>query len=671
MKKILLLFAVLYLSIAGYAQLEVKPGSFKEVLGFVNINTDIYEDDNNVLYSVIKVNTVNINDEQRRRLIFRGNESTFIELEYKVGEVWVYLSSKPATYLEISHPEYGSTEFWFPFDLEPRKGYEMILVNKTASKTAGMGTLTIKTKPEDGAKIKLNGTFLAYKTPFTYDMLAAGQYEVTVSKKKYKSVTKTVNIQDGDNQVLEIEMTYDMAVITVNADEETTVYIDDNYMKRGTWSGELVSGQHKIYLEKHMYQVAETTIQVEGGKDQTINLELSNEYAEITLKNTDGTGLFIDDREYWTAADPTLKISPGMHEIKSVVRFCNPDSLMINVVAGQPATYEFHYTPILCTVSVKSEPSGATVYLDDKKCGVTPLEVNVNQGDLFIVRIEKEGYIPLKSQKALIDEKYLEINQNLTKIKSIENAINAVYSVSPTNKVYFAKGNIQYHPATWTWRFAEHQWDVIGDANKNISEKYNGWIDLFSFRIDGDSDYNSVEAMNSTYVEWCEKYKNNTGIEGLKWRALKDEEWDYVLYKRKTASGINHAWATVNGVPGIILLPDSWNVSKYALQKAKDSQNKYSDNIVSLTDWTTKLEANGAVFLPAAGMRRMVTVDSAGRCGYYWSSSSSKEKVKGTRFYDWFATSFVESEGRVNAKYHAPGRYGLSVRPVCPLEIWF
>ena len=140
----------------------------------------------------------------------------------------------------------------------------------------------------------------------------------------------------------------------------------------------------------------------------------------------------------------------------------------------------------------QKKDTGLTVYLDDKKCGVTPLEVNVNQGDLFIVRIEKEGYIPLKSQKALIDEKYLEINQNLTKIKSIENAINAVYSVSPTNKVYFAKGNIQYHPATWTWRFAEHQWDVIGDANKNISEKYNGWIDLFSFRVDGDSGYHII-----------------------------------------------------------------------------------------------------------------------------------------------------------------------------------
>ena len=133
MKRLFLICVVLFLSVVGYAQLEVKPGSFKEVVGFVNINTDIYKDDNGVLYAVIKVNTENINDQERHRLIFRGNESTSVELEYKVGEVWVYVSSKPATYLEISHPDYGSTEFWFPYDLQPKKGYEMVLVNASAS----------------------------------------------------------------------------------------------------------------------------------------------------------------------------------------------------------------------------------------------------------------------------------------------------------------------------------------------------------------------------------------------------------------------------------------------------------------------------------------------------------------------------------------------------------
>lgn len=132
MKRFLFLIIVLTLSQIATAQLEVKHDSFKEVPGFVNINLDIQSDDNDTPYAVLKVKTESINDKQRRELLFQGDAATFIECEYKVGEVWVYLTYK-ATYLKISHPDLSSTEFWFPFDMEPKKGYELTLINKSDS----------------------------------------------------------------------------------------------------------------------------------------------------------------------------------------------------------------------------------------------------------------------------------------------------------------------------------------------------------------------------------------------------------------------------------------------------------------------------------------------------------------------------------------------------------
>lgn len=134
MKRLTAIILLLLFSLDAMAQLEVKPDSFKEVAGFVNINLDIQEDDNNVPYAVVKVKTENINDKQRRELLFQGDAATFIECEYKVGEVWVYLTYK-ATYLKISHPDLSSTEFWFPYDMEPKKGYELTLVNNAALAT--------------------------------------------------------------------------------------------------------------------------------------------------------------------------------------------------------------------------------------------------------------------------------------------------------------------------------------------------------------------------------------------------------------------------------------------------------------------------------------------------------------------------------------------------------
>ena len=135
MRKLLLLFFITLLSIPLFAQLEVQEGSFKEVPGFVNINPDpnYQTDDNNLPFAVLKVKTENINDKQRRQLRFEGNGGTFIVLEYKTGEVWVYLTAKYADYIKISHPDLSSTEFTFPYDLIPKKGYELTLVNKSAN----------------------------------------------------------------------------------------------------------------------------------------------------------------------------------------------------------------------------------------------------------------------------------------------------------------------------------------------------------------------------------------------------------------------------------------------------------------------------------------------------------------------------------------------------------
>ncbi len=62
-----------------------------------------------------------------------------------------------------------------------------------------------------------------------------------------------------------------------------------------------------------------------------------------------------------------------------------------------------------------------------------------------------------------------------------DGAILAEFSVSDSTKVYFSQGNLQYQASTGTWKFADNQYDMIGDNNSNISSSYSGWIDLFGW----------------------------------------------------------------------------------------------------------------------------------------------------------------------------------------------
>jgi hypothetical protein len=79
----------------------------------------------------------------------------------------------------------------------------------------------------------------------------------------------------------------------------------------------------------------------------------------------------------------------------------------------------------------------------------------------------------------------------------------------------------------------------------------------------------------------------------------------------------------VNNVTGVILLPDNWTTSTYPLSNTNNSAASYDSNNITDEAWANTLEANGAVFLPAAGYRLDNWVDKVGKSGYYFSASSS------------------------------------------------
>ena len=234
----------------------------------------------------------------------------------------------------------------------------------------------------------------------------------------------------------------------------------------------------------------------------------------------------------------------------------------------------------------------------------------------------------------------------------------------------FAKGNLQYQASTRTWRFAEHQWDMIGDANENISKSYSGWIDLFGWGTSGydkdpwmtskeDSEYgNGNRDIAGTNNDWGVN-NTNSNDGGCSWRTLTKDEWVYVFNMRSTNSGIRYAKAIVNGVNGVILLPDNWSSSNYSLIKTNKRGASFDSNKISQTDWQNKFETNGAVFLPAAGYRYGTRVNYVGSSGDYWSASYG---MGGGARYFWFRDSYLDPNDW-DARHH-----GNSVRLVCDAE---
>ena len=124
MKKVLL-FIFALVSINLFSQIQVKENSFRKIDGYVML--DKHYDDNEYPMALIKIATENISSEQMAKFDFRGNAITFFDVHLRDdGQLYIYISTV-ATFVEIIHPDYGKTEFHFPFDLCDFCGYEMVL----------------------------------------------------------------------------------------------------------------------------------------------------------------------------------------------------------------------------------------------------------------------------------------------------------------------------------------------------------------------------------------------------------------------------------------------------------------------------------------------------------------------------------------------------------------
>lgn len=207
------------------------------------------------------------------------------------------------------------------------------------------------------------------------------------------------------------------------------------------------------------------------------------------------------------------------------------------------------------------------------------------------------------------------------------------FSISSEKRILFSPGNLQYRPVTHEWRFAEYQYDYVGNKNLPVSESSYNWIDLFGWGTGLNPTFTSNQWKEyNTFIDWGVVSIN--GDPQDTWRTLTAEEWEYLILKRPHAAALLGV-AQVNGINGLILLPDYWERPKDIVFTSGMNWNYsgydggYADYQSFTFEQWTSLELSGAVFLPAAGMRvhpygvqqPTIRLDGIQTCGNYWSSS--------------------------------------------------
>ena len=133
--------------------------------------------------------------------------------------------------------------------------------------------------------------------------------------------------------------------------------------------------------------------------------------------------------------------------------------------------------------------------------------------------------------------------------------------------------------------------------------------------------------------------------DGNTWYTLTYDEWGYLISGRTNANnliGVARINLNADGsrhANGIVFLPDYWICPAGITFKSGYSYDYVNYQIFTLSDWQ-KLEAAGAVFLPASGYRGGSDVNRVQECAVYWSATVNFSDEAGCLYFDFGADAY-------------------------------
>ena len=277
-----------------------------------------------------------------------------------------------------------------------------------------------------------------------------------------------------------------------------------------------------------------------------------------------------------------------------------------NEQAAPPVAPAKEEAPALTQLYVTTSPAGATVYVDGKKAGTSPIEGKEYAQGSHTIKITLDGYKAI-STKVKFDEKPVILNKTLEKVEE---------TPAPAKQTAATSGTINGHE--WVDLGLSVKWATcnVGASSPSDYGNYYAWGETTT-----KSEYT---------VENCKTYDKNIGDIagnptydaaranwGGSWRLPTKAEWQELV------NNCTWQWTTQGGKKGY---------------KVTSKKNGYN------------------IFIPASGYRCGSSLYDAGSSVESWSSAPYESDTQSAYFLDFFSPNyFLSCNTRSN---------GRSVRPV-------
>jgi formylglycine-generating enzyme required for sulfatase activity len=234
-------------------------------------------------------------------------------------------------------------------------------------------------------------------------LMRPGTYLLRAERAGYVPVETEVEVERGSNQRFEFVLEKLPGILQIDVPVAAAVRVDGE--SRGTAPGafELKPGKHSVTITADRYLEFTTTVDIEGeGRTQSLAPQLEPAWAVVTVTSEPAGAEVVVDGELRGVTPLETEVLAGNRPLELRLEGFKPWLTDLQVRAGEP----LEVGPVRLglpdgRLSVRSEPSGASVTVAGVYRGTTPLELEVRPEVAQSIVLARPGYESARRQVTL------------------------------------------------------------------------------------------------------------------------------------------------------------------------------------------------------------------------------------------------------------------------------
>ena len=402
MKNLSVLFLLCFF--IGSLTAEISVNSYRKLENDLDARlNEAVKDQNGDLCAIIKVVT------SQTGFTFDCGQIGIMKTVQKTGEIWVYVpfSTKRIT---IAHPQLGFLrDYMFPIPVEKATVYELVLTTDkvvTTIEKSEMDTqwLLVSTEPT-GADVYINDQPVG-KTPYQNEF-SVGKYSYRLQKELYINEAGIVELKPGDlKQIIKLKLKPNYGTLQISTTPESGAKVSLNGMPTGKTtpcSIEMIpAGEHTVKVSYDLYETTSQKLTMNPGETKPLVINMNPAFSEVTLQSEPKADIYING-VFKANGSWQGRLTPAVYSFEAKLEKYNTATEKQTVEIGIPINLTLNPKPRTGNLKVISNPFEATVKINGKLMGQTPITLRDQIIGDYVVEISLPGYSTV-TEKTIITE---------------------------------------------------------------------------------------------------------------------------------------------------------------------------------------------------------------------------------------------------------------------------